>query len=184
MAMLLDLGRCFGVGYENAVNASGTDSSTCQWCRSYNDAEMPVRLPASLSALLSIYHSAYHSYWYMHRRPYPCLSYHHTPLPPFSSSAPLSSFIMTSSRSHVRSVLQECLQALVHHLGGEFHRNFTASVTHLVVASTKSDKYRAAITLNTPVVTMTWAPSCLAKVGRSCMQLGSDERMRGDELIG
>ncbi|XP_071950219.1 protein ECT2-like [Antedon mediterranea] len=45
---------------------------------------------------------------------------------------------------------------LVHHMGGSVRREFTSKVTHLIANTPSGNKYKAAVSLGTPVMTQQW----------------------------
>ncbi|XP_034989841.1 protein ECT2 isoform X8 [Zootoca vivipara] len=48
------------------------------------------------------------------------------------------------------------LVTLAHHMGGIIRRDFSSKVTHLVANSTQGDKFRAAVSLGTPIMKAEW----------------------------
>uniref|UniRef100_A0A8C4U880 Epithelial cell transforming 2 n=1 Tax=Falco tinnunculus TaxID=100819 RepID=A0A8C4U880_FALTI len=48
------------------------------------------------------------------------------------------------------------LVTLVHHMGGIIRRDFSSKVTHLVAHSTHGEKFRAAVSLGTPILKAEW----------------------------
>ncbi|XP_061493326.1 protein ECT2 isoform X3 [Rhineura floridana] len=48
------------------------------------------------------------------------------------------------------------LVTLVHHMGGIIRRDFSSKITHLVANSTQGDKFRAAVSLGTPIMKAEW----------------------------
>lgn len=49
---------------------------------------------------------------------------------------------------------------LVHHMGGSIRREFSGRVTHLVANSIHGQKYRAAVSLGTTIMTVEWVNTC------------------------
>ncbi|XP_051874447.1 protein ECT2 isoform X2 [Pristis pectinata] len=48
------------------------------------------------------------------------------------------------------------LVALAHHMGATIRKEYTGKITHLVAHSTQSDKFRAAVSMGTPIMKAEW----------------------------
>mmetsp|Transcript_19062 Transcript_19062/g.31234 ORF Transcript_19062/g.31234 Transcript_19062/m.31234 type:complete len:376 (-) Transcript_19062:78-1205(-) len=64
------------------------------------------------------------------------------------------------SSTGLTALERERVEHLVKSMSGEFHRDFTGAVTHLVATKVGSEKYKVALKLSKPIVTIEWVENC------------------------